>query len=83
MKTLKDIYRLFILLLVISQLCMILVPVQQVFAQYDQLENLDAYIDKSMKEWQIPGLAIAIVKDDEVIFNKGFGFQMIPRALLV
>ena len=32
-----------------------------------------------MKEWQIPGLAIAIVKDDKVIFNKGFGVRDINK----
>ena len=37
--------------------------------------NLDAYIAKSMKNWNIPGLAIAIVKDDSVVFAKGFGVR--------
>jgi CubicO group peptidase (beta-lactamase class C family) len=56
-----------------------LAPGQQLLAQSNPLENLDAYIEKSMKEWQIPGLAIAIVKDDKVIFNKGFGVREINR----
>ena len=28
-----------------------------------------------MKEWEVPGLAIAIVKDDKVIFAKGYGVR--------
>ena len=26
-------------------------------------DSLDSYIEKGMKDWQIPGLALAIVKD--------------------
>ena len=37
------------------------------------LENLDVYITNAMAEWDIPGLAIAVVKDDEIVFAKGFG----------
>ena len=42
----------------------------------------DRYIMKSMKDWNIPGLAIAIVKDDSVAFAKGFGARtMDPSGL--
>ena len=37
------------------------------------LEKLDVYITKAMEDWKIPGLAIAVVKDDEIIFSEGFG----------
>jgi CubicO group peptidase (beta-lactamase class C family) len=43
------------------------------FAQAEPFEGLNAYIMKSMKEWETPGLAIAIVRDDSVIFMKGYG----------
>lgn len=36
-------------------------------------DNLDRYIQKGMADWQIPGLAIAIVKDGKTIYSKGFG----------
>ena len=35
--------------------------------------DLDSYIKKGMKDWQIPGLSLAIVKDGEVILQKGYG----------
>lgn len=38
-------------------------------------ENIDAYIDKGMKDWDIPGLAIVIVKDGQVILRKGYGVR--------
>jgi CubicO group peptidase (beta-lactamase class C family) len=44
------------------------------------LQELDGYILKSMQDWRIPGLAIAIVKNDTVIHAKGYGVRDINRA---
>ncbi len=38
-------------------------------------DSLDSYIVKGMKQWQIPGLAIAIVKDGKIIVSKGYGVR--------
>ena len=38
----------------------------------DSLEN---YITKGMSDWNIPGLAIAIVKDGKTVVMKGFGVK--------
>jgi CubicO group peptidase (beta-lactamase class C family) len=37
--------------------------------------ELDAYINKGMAAWKIPGLSIAVVKDDSVVYAKGFGVR--------
>lgn len=42
--------------------------------------ELDKYINKSITEWQIPGLAIAVVKDDSVVFIKGFGVREVNKS---
>ena len=42
-------------------------------AQKAPLAGFDAYVAKSMQDWKVPGLAIAIVKDDSVVFAKGYG----------
>jgi len=47
------------------------------------LEGLDAFIATVMKEWKVPGLAIAIVKDGEVIHAKGYGFRDVEKKLPV
>jgi CubicO group peptidase (beta-lactamase class C family) len=36
-------------------------------------DSLDSYILRGMKDWNIPGLAIAIVKDGKVVAMKGYG----------
>jgi CubicO group peptidase (beta-lactamase class C family) len=37
------------------------------------VDSLDQYISKGMEDWQIPGLAVAIVKDGKVVHMKGYG----------
>ena len=38
-------------------------------------DSLDSYIAQGMKDWNIPGLAIAIVKDGQVVVMKGYGVR--------
>jgi CubicO group peptidase (beta-lactamase class C family) len=37
--------------------------------------KLDAYIEKARAEWEVPGLAVAVVKDGRVAFAKGYGVK--------
>jgi CubicO group peptidase (beta-lactamase class C family) len=37
------------------------------------LQNIEAYTQQVIKEWQVPGMALSIVKDNEIVFAKGFG----------
>lgn len=41
------------------------------------LNDIDVRINKMLKEWDVPGLAIAIVKDDAVVHAKGYGVRTI------
>ncbi|MGM0549883.1 MAG: serine hydrolase [Bacteroidota bacterium] len=36
-------------------------------------QELTEYLEKARKEWQIPGMAVAVIADDEVIYQQGFG----------
>jgi CubicO group peptidase (beta-lactamase class C family) len=36
---------------------------------------LDELIDGAMKQWQVPGLSIVIVRDDRIVYLKGFGVR--------
>ena len=42
-------------------------------AQKAPLQGFDAYVTKAMQDWKVPALAIAIVRNDSVIFAKGYG----------
>jgi CubicO group peptidase (beta-lactamase class C family) len=41
----------------------------------DTLKSLDQYILKGMADWGIPGFAVSIVKDGEIVYLKGFGLR--------
>ncbi len=44
------------------------------------LSNIEEYISKTMQDWDVPGLAIAVVKDDSVVFCKGFGVLKMHKS---
>jgi len=55
-----------------------------VFSQTtEQLKSLDSYFNKSLKEWQVPGMAIAIVNADSIVFSKGYGYANIAKKTKV
>lgn len=43
-------------------------------------DSLNAYIKRGMADWQIPGLAIAIVKDGKVVVSTGYGVREVGRS---
>lgn len=46
-------------------------------AAQSPLAGFDAYVAKAVKDWRVPGLAIAVVKDDSVVFAKGYGVRTV------
>lgn len=43
------------------------------------IKEFDAYIEKSRKQYQVPGLAITVVKDGKVLLKKGYGLRQIDK----
>jgi CubicO group peptidase (beta-lactamase class C family) len=39
------------------------------------LRGFDAYVAEAVQRWAIPGLAIAVVKDDSIVYARGFGVR--------
>jgi len=54
-----------------------------VSAQTRDLSEIDSYIQKSLTEWQLPGCAVGIVRNDSVIFLKGYGTRTFGKNLPV
>lgn len=44
-------------------------------AASDPLAGFDAEVRRGQAEWQVPGLAIAVVKDDRIVFARGYGVR--------
>lgn len=43
--------------------------------------EIDKYADDILKQWNIPGLALAIVHKDKLIYSKGYGFRDLENKL--
>ena len=39
------------------------------------LQGLNTAVEQALQDWQMPGLALAIVKDDAVMLSKGYGVR--------
>ena len=42
-------------------------------------DSLDSYIRRGMARWQVPGLAIVVVKDGKVVVQKGYGVREVGK----
>src|SRR6187455_2382823 len=45
----------------------------------EKLAEIDAYANTVMDTWKGPGMAIAIVKDDKAVFQKGYGVRELGK----
>lgn len=39
----------------------------------DALAGFEQFVEQARKDWKVPGVAVVIVKDEQVVFAKGFG----------
>ncbi len=47
--------------------------------QVAPLDDFDGYVREAMKDWKVPGPAVAIVKDGRVVFMKGYGVRELGK----
>lgn len=50
---------------------------------HQRLEGYDDFVRQIMQEWQVPGVAIAIVTDTDILFSQSFGKRDLERDLPV
>jgi CubicO group peptidase (beta-lactamase class C family) len=44
-----------------------------------QLQDFGTYVDSARKQFDVPGIAVAIVKDGQVVFEQGFGVRELGK----
>lgn len=44
------------------------------------LQKLDAWYEQVVRDWQLPGMSVGIIKDGELIFSKGYGVLEAGKA---
>ncbi len=50
------------------------------YSQDNRLKGLDAFIEQAMKEYGVPGASVVVVKDNDVVYLKGFGLRKIGSS---
>src|SRR5687768_14370363 len=48
-------------------------------AQSAPLQGLDAYINKAIADWEVPGLGLAVIKNDTVVYSAGYGVRELGK----
>jgi len=81
--TVKKRFLRFSFLLIVFSLLFYLPLVAEKTPEKVTLEGFDRFVNETMEEWKVPGLAIAIVKDGKVILSKGYGFRDVKKKLKV
>jgi CubicO group peptidase (beta-lactamase class C family) len=61
--------------------CLLIQP--RAFTQIGPLAGFDEYVAKAVRDWNTPGLAIAVVKDGQVVFSKGYGVREAGKPAVV
>ena len=60
-------------LLIVSLIA--LAPVRAQNGTPASLNGFDGFVEQVMKDWHVPGIAVAIVKDGRTVYAKGYGFR--------
>jgi len=61
--------------LIVLGLVSVLLVSAEANAQKGKLKGFDAFATSVMKEWKVPGMAVAVVEDGQVILAKGYGYR--------
>lgn len=72
-----------LLVRVCSLLLLSLPATTAALAQQASFQAFDAYVEKAMRDWEVPGAAIAIVRNDSVIFARGYGVRELGKPARV
>ena len=41
----------------------------------ERLDGLDAYVNQALDAWRVPGLALAVVRGNRIVYEKGYGVR--------
>ena len=60
-------------------LLLLLAPAAPAQTLDERLKEIDEYAAKAGRDWNVPGFAVAVVKDDKVVFAKGYGVRRLRQ----
>ena len=56
---------------------------RSVAAAKEPLAGFDSFVNQAIHAWEVPGLAIAVVKNGQVVLAQGYGFRDVDKKLPV
>lgn len=57
----------------------LLLPASLAAQGREPFPGLDAYIEKAIADWKVPGLSVAIVRNDSLIYARGYGVREVGK----
>lgn len=45
--------------------------------------SFDAYVQQALEAWKVPGAAIAVIRNDSIVYARGFGVREVGKPALV
>jgi CubicO group peptidase (beta-lactamase class C family) len=78
----RKLLRIHCLAVCLSLICVVLLGAQEKTAE-EALKGFPEFVEKLRQEWEVPGLAVGIVKDGKLIFAQGFGYRDVEKELPV
>lgn len=54
-----------------------------VSTEIPELQGFDGFVRKLMRDWKVNGVAVAIVKDGEIVLSEGYGLRDVEKQLEV
>ena len=46
-----------------------------------KLQGFDAFMEKTLKDWNAPGIGVGVIVNDKLVFAKGYGFRDYEKKL--
>src|SRR5580765_8536714 len=75
----------FVLLAIAVSMCAILsgarAQAQSTIDVSQKLAGFDAFIEKTLKDWNGPGLGVGVIVGDKLVFAKGYGYRDYEKKL--
>lgn len=64
-------------------LALLIAGLQMAYGQEPLGQAFDDYVNKAIKEWEVPGVAIAVIKDDKIVLARGYGVRELGKPASV
>ncbi|MCD4783390.1 MAG: serine hydrolase [Candidatus Eremiobacteraeota bacterium] len=79
----KRLFRVLLLFLILSFIIKIPGASAEKALSEKRINEIEEIVTRSMKEWKVPGVAMAVIKDGRIIYTKGFGYRDAKNKLPV